>query len=272
MTDAVTAIQTKYEITYASLYRGSNPQRFINERNTRVSLVQGEYNAYENQVAALNAAAEKAAAAAKAAADAKAIADAKIAAEAKAAAAAETQSNSQKIVAAAQAELAKWVGGIIRPIANGGPDIGTYLIYSENVHTNWCAYFVTYVLEKAGLTVPEPDEYKDHAVVRYLKSALLSTEKYTWHDPANYTPKPGDIAFYGNYDHVNIVISATSPDNFNTIGGNQGYGSAPSFASKYNGKGAYAYGRNDNAYTEAYVKEDKGAAMGMSYAGFLSPN
>lgn len=71
MTDAVYAIQGKYEITYAYLHRDSNPDRFIAERDTRVGLIQAEYDAFVNKVTAINAAR---AAVAKAKADAAAAA------------------------------------------------------------------------------------------------------------------------------------------------------------------------------------------------------
>jgi|GEM_PF-4240324 len=247
--------------------------------------INGQIQAIQREAAAAAQAQAEAAAKAKAEADAAA---AKVQADAETAArqaiehvitkkhakkGAETlqQSNAQKIVAATEAEYAKWASGQFRPLPDGGNTNGieSYLKYSQGIHTSWCAFFVSYVLANVGLPVPTPEGLTSHAVVGGVKRALLSTNNFTWHDAGNYTPKPGDIAFYNGYGHINIVVSGKSPNDFDTIGGNEGNVVAPSYAAKYNGQKAFSL--PGHSWDGSYVMEENGNLFD-SVDGFLSVN
>ena len=81
----------------------------------------------------------------------------------------------------------------------------------------WCADFVSYIYKEAGysFTGGEADGWdeSDANKVQY--------RGFTLHDPATYTPQPGDVAYF-NYDggHVEIVISGGKTPTF--IYGNSG--------------------------------------------------
>lgn len=81
----------------------------------------------------------------------------------------------------------------------------------------WCADFVSYVYKGAGypFTGGEADGWDEN------NANNIQNMGFTVHDPQNYTPKPGDVAYF-DYDggHVEIVISGGKTPTF--IYGNSG--------------------------------------------------
>ena len=128
-----------------------------------------------------------------------------------------------RAVQIAEAELARWESGEMAP--------GTqYTQYSFGYETEWCALFVSWIYKEAGFPVSTP--LGDHATLVSQLATLGENKtdgKWEWHpNDGTYTPRPGDIATYHELDdpsayaHTNLVISATSPTDVVTIGGNEG--------------------------------------------------
>jgi hypothetical protein len=71
-------------------------------------------------------------------------------------------------------------------------------------YEEWCADFVSYVYKESGypFTGGEADGWDES------NANLIQNQGFTIHSAANYTPKPGDIAYF-NYTggHVEIVVS-----------------------------------------------------------------
>ncbi|HUD06698.1 MAG TPA: ricin-type beta-trefoil lectin domain protein [Candidatus Saccharimonadales bacterium] len=96
---------------------------------------------------------------------------------------------------------------------SGNPSHNDLLnIYSDgNGYEEWCADFVSYVYKEAGYSFTQGerngwDEYSANNIQNL---------GFTEHDPSNYTPKPGDIAYF-NYSsgHVEIVVSGGTKPTF----------------------------------------------------------
>lgn len=122
----------------------------------------------------------------------------------------------QQIVAAAQKEAQGYSDGTYKAGSR-------YLTYTNNISTDWCAYFVTWILNEVGYKV---NGQTSIGAVTDLQAALQAdTSHFTWHDAGSYTPQPGDIAIYSG--HTNIVVSATDATHVATIGGNQTCTGAP---------------------------------------------
>lgn len=71
-------------------------------------------------------------------------------------------------------------------------------------YESWCADFVSYVYREAGypFTGGEGDGWDEN------NALLIQDRGFTRHNPNDYMPKPGDVAFF-NYEggHVEIVVS-----------------------------------------------------------------
>jgi cell wall-associated NlpC family hydrolase len=80
----------------------------------------------------------------------------------------------------------------------------------------WCADFVSYVYREAGYPFRQAEGGWNENV-----AADIQHYNFTEHDPAEYQPKPGDVAFF-SYDggHVEIVVSGGAHPTF--IYGNSG--------------------------------------------------
>ncbi len=100
---------------------------------------------------------------------------------------------------------------------------GSYLKYTGGIEADWCAYFVSWVFDKAGKpfeggSIPQVATMREYAQQRGLYFSKT--------DPS-YIPQPGDIVVYKeNVDpypsHVNIVISYdAATETITTIGGNE---------------------------------------------------
>lgn len=85
----------------------------------------------------------------------------------------------------------------------------------------WCAYFASWVFNKAG--APLVDTNGDGWTVTI---ANWGKSKGTWHDKG-WTPKPGDLMFFKNsggnpnfVNHIEIVEKVAPDGTIHTIGGN----------------------------------------------------
>jgi len=113
-----------------------------------------------------------------------------------------TGTSREKIIQIATQELNSWSGD--------------YKKYSENVATDWCAYFASWVYEQAGV----PLLSGSRSGVASVSMGLVPTAEShgAYHAAGSgYTPQAGDLVIYDG--HVNILID---PATFETIGGNEG--------------------------------------------------
>jgi len=113
-----------------------------------------------------------------------------------------TGTSREKIIQIATAELNSWSGD--------------YKKYSEGVATDWCAYFVSWVFEQAGV----PLITGSRSGVASVSMGLVPTAEArgAYHAVGSgYEPQAGDLVIYDG--HVNILIN---PATFETIGGNEG--------------------------------------------------
>jgi hypothetical protein len=71
-------------------------------------------------------------------------------------------------------------------------------------YEEWCADFASYVYKEAGYPFVngEADGWDES------NANLVQNQGFTEHDPSNYTPQPGDVAFFDyTGGHVEIVVS-----------------------------------------------------------------
>ncbi len=135
----------------------------------------------------------------------------------------------QQVVCIAQQELASWKSqpGYKQTGSNSFNYSATgYLNYSQNVHEEWCADFVSWVYNQAGYPLTPDPNWRISAVIGLVSVAELN-QNFHWHPQVSgYTPRPGDIAIhlYGtsySNSHANIVTSVTG-NTVTLIGGDQG--------------------------------------------------
>lgn len=84
-------------------------------------------------------------------------------------------------------------------------------------YEEWCADFVSYVNKEAGypFTQGEANGWDES------DANNIQNMGYTMHNPSNYTPKPGDVAYFDyNGGHVEIVVSGGKHPTF--VYGNSG--------------------------------------------------
>jgi hypothetical protein len=84
-------------------------------------------------------------------------------------------------------------------------------------YEEWCADFVSYVYEASGyaFTKGESDGWDESNANNILNMG------FTMHNPSNYTPKPGDVAYFSySGGHVEIVVSGGKHPTF--VYGNSG--------------------------------------------------
>lgn len=128
----------------------------------------------------------------------------------------------QNIVCVAQAELALWRTRQMKP----GTD---YHKYSHGGTGNWCAWFASWVFNKAGYPISPGSPQGAVPLVSTIAGGDGGTSHsnvpngFTYHSADGYIPKPGDMAIYqSGMSHVNIVTSVSKSGNSMTIiGGNQ---------------------------------------------------
>lgn len=122
----------------------------------------------------------------------------------------------QGVVCTAEAELALWKSGEMKP----GTDFFKYIQNEgmRNVTTPWCAGFVSWVYKQSGYPVEPSGE-------NLSSQAFKTLSAFEYHPVGSYTPVPGDVVVYtydGSSGHVNIVVSVNEGANTMTvIGGNQ---------------------------------------------------
>lgn len=78
-------------------------------------------------------------------------------------------------------------------------------------YEEWCADFVSYVYKQAGypFTGGETNGWDENI------AGNIQNMGFTMHDPSNYTPKPGDVAFFSySGGHVEIVVSGGKTPTF----------------------------------------------------------
>lgn len=104
---------------------------------------------------------------------------------------------------------------------NGRPEGGDNNKYNNYSGADWCAYFVVWCAEQAG--VPNsviPRNYLCYSIKSWYKSRGL------WHS-YKYTPKPGDLIFYSTYSggspsHIGIVTDCYGGYVYTKEGNNTG--------------------------------------------------
>lgn len=112
----------------------------------------------------------------------------------------------------------------------------------------WCMMFISWCAAKAGIAagvVPKL-AYVPYCVDFYEKKGL-------YHKKAGYTPRPGDIVFYGANDHVGVV-EKISGGRLVTIEGNTSANGNSS-----NGDGVY---RRTRQLTDGWIKGYASPAYG----------
>lgn len=96
--------------------------------------------------------------------------------------------------------------------ANSADHMSLLNSYTDGApYEEWCADFVSYVYKQAGhpFTGGESDGWDEN------NANNIANFNFTTHDPSNYTPKVGDVAYF-NYTggHVEIVISGGKKPTF----------------------------------------------------------
>lgn len=111
----------------------------------------------------------------------------------------------------------------------------------------WCGGFVTWVLWKAGYSLPKIRSMmgSNPYHVWSIKAAAIKKKRWTS------TPKPGYLAIF-TYSHVEIVEKVLSDGRVQTIGGNTSSGSR---GSQNNGGGVYRKPRSRRSI-QGYVRID----------------
>ncbi len=121
------------------------------------------------------------------------------------------------LVACAQQELALWQAGKMSPGFRTN-DPTSYTKYTYNTHADWCAFFISWILKQSGKPLPTKNNVWSF-VSQFTSNA--SSVGFTVHSRGDgYKPQPGDLAIYGNHDHINMV-TGYSGNYMLTIGGNQ---------------------------------------------------
>ncbi|NCO10952.1 CHAP domain-containing protein [Candidatus Saccharibacteria bacterium] len=156
-------------------------------------------------------------------------------------------STAEKVVSIAREELALWDAGTLK---GNGTD---YQKYTNGASGNWCAWFVSWVYNKAGYPIVDGNNGAV-PLVDSLKSIGQSNEKFTYYDKQGYTPKIGDIVIQKNgvsHTHIVVAIDGTT---ITTIGGNQGYGGVDGASSFNTSKVTeYTYDYLLNSQTNGFV-------------------
>ena len=144
-----------------------------------------------------------------------------------------------KIVAIAEQEYA---GGASE--ANDG-----YLKYTGNRRQDWCAWFVSWVLNEAGVPFTEgsPEKWSIPWVPNVYSYFL---NKNTFHPArSGYVPKPGDIVIwdYGQKGQINLldhvsIVTAVDGKQLTTIGGNEADKILKSTFASYDNTDIFGYG------------------------------
>lgn len=107
-------------------------------------------------------------------------------------------SEGQKVACVAERQWAAWQ-------AKGSDHNALLTAYTDGApYEEWCADFVSYVYKTAGypFTQGEANGWDES------NANNIQNMGFTYHAASNYTPKPGDVAYFDyNGGHVEIVIS-----------------------------------------------------------------
>lgn len=105
----------------------------------------------------------------------------------------------------------------------------TVMKYTEGVEESWCADFISWARDQAGIPWTHPEtKYWRISGVGTVKDYYLAASAYMEADKLDgYTPKLGDVAFYygetpdgGSSEHIAMVLGMDG-DKLITIGGNE---------------------------------------------------
>lgn len=117
-----------------------------------------------------------------------------------------------RVVALAKQELAAW------DTSRG--EFPQNSKYTGGVNEAWCADFASWIYNEAGYPIREGGNWRVPPVLG-IQEIGQAGERFVYHPVGDgYTPAPGDMAIYGNNEHVNIVIEV-SGGKITTIGGNE---------------------------------------------------
>lgn len=148
------------------------------------------------------------------------------------------------VVRAAQAEKAEIGGRSLSNSASGNKYCAWYPMDGY-----WCAMFVSYVMNKAGVPTSVVPKYSwCQNCIDFAKSQgrLYSKSQIT---SGNYTPHPGDI-FFRNGDHTGIIVSVSGSE-FTTIEGNTG-GTGPGKRTVASNTYSFSNGRYTHVFNPNY--------------------
>lgn len=140
-------------------------------------------------------------------------------------------------------------------------------------HVEWCCQFIWWCFNKAGLTSLFPKTASVYSAWTWYQSLCLTKSK------SMYTPKQGDIIFFGrNYNHIGIVM-ACEGGIVTTIEGNAGENADRVKINSYNLKSSYIFGYatplyNESEEAEIMAKEfeDDGYKLGLYKNGSTPEN
>jgi hypothetical protein len=105
----------------------------------------------------------------------------------------------------------------------------TVMKYTEGVDESWCADFISWVRDQAGIPWTHPEtKYWRISGVGTVKDYYMVADAYFEADRLDgYVPKLGDVLFYfgetpdgGSSEHIAMVLSVED-DKVTTIGGNE---------------------------------------------------
>ena len=103
----------------------------------------------------------------------------------------------------------------------------TVLKYSEGFKESWCADFISWMMNQAGMPYKN-EEYGYWRIPGVGSLQSYYEDQHAYYDVDEYTPEFGDVAFYfgetpdgGSSEHVAMVLGVEG-DRLVTLGGNEG--------------------------------------------------
>ncbi|MEO7905301.1 MAG: CHAP domain-containing protein [Candidatus Saccharimonadales bacterium] len=123
----------------------------------------------------------------------------------------------EKVVTIAKQEAELWKSGEMK---GNGVD---FQKYTNKQQGNWCAWFVSWVYNEAGMPLVAGGNGAV-AAVDQVRAIGNAGDKFEWKDRNGYTPVPGDIVILKETGSHTNIVTAVSGDKVTIVGGNQGYG------------------------------------------------
>ena len=122
----------------------------------------------------------------------------------------------------------------------------------EAIKISWCTYFAHWVVKRAGV-LPLPKVGTTNPTARFMKKRYGGAYKEHLID-GGYRPKPGDLYFRAEHQHIGIITGVNSDRSLITVDGNGGTsGFDPRFDMTYGnqiGKGFISRGKTTRLKNE----------------------